>query len=643
MYAARMRWRAVVLACAWLAESESAVAQSCRERAADWKPSVRLQVHAPTLIRSGAKVRASVWLDTDRCGLAYGHPRQGELRVRIVEGAGSGGDVPYRVIGGESPDLEVGVIEPGIHGLEVTSITRPDLVSAVLRFRVLDPARVEQTRLRLEFPRDRLPLRFDFDLTAADGMAARASAVRRGSRWESVILLEPGRYLARVQDTWLSRHAFVTLDGEAQHDVSFDGSRVVVLSDGLPDNEHAYELVGDYADGTHVRAPLRDFHTMLDDDLAPGRATVSLCRTRRVNPWNRDDPALHWEVLRTLRVDVPIATELELRWSIPSLLAGGDGFPRVWSDVLGRGTLHPSDVASSATALAVRAGLAVAIGGGVWEHRDSWKRWELAPDGPSGSGNRIAIAPGGTYAWLDDDGVGMRTRTGVAHEAFDTHDAKGPYPCYATGLAATNSEELVVVGRCRGNSPEDETWRPHEGFVAERSSDRWTVTRGFAPLRAVTAFGDRVIAVGDHGQVAVREHGSWRKRRAGDENFFGVATDGTRLVARTEKGALVELGLDGRALSRSGRERSPRSSRAVTEQCFAAGKLVAWYGADAVAFDEGERRVRPELVLVDDRGAPRVVHESNEARIAALACDGDSAWILVRDGGRLTLRQLALQ
>ena len=136
---------------------------------------------------------------------------------------------------------------------------------------------------------------------------------------------------------------------------------------------------------------------------------------------------------------------------------------------------------------------------------------------------RIAIARPTAYAWIEGGPhVLIRTRHGLAQELLPTYARDAAYPCYSTGIAASATGELVVSGRCRAHSGEWDTSTPHEGFIAERGPSRWSIRRGFAPLRAIASDGRRFIAVGDRGIVLVRDGSGWHTRRHGTTEFTAI-------------------------------------------------------------------------------------------------------------------------
>jgi hypothetical protein len=47
-----------------------------------------------------------------------------------------------------------------------------------------------------------------------------------------------------------------------------------------------------------------------------------------------------------------------------------------------------------------------------------------------------------------------------------------------------------------------------------------------------------------------------------------------------------------------------------------------------------------EIVVAGEPRALRIVHESPGTRVVALTCEGDHAWLLVSESGRLALQRV---
>jgi hypothetical protein len=665
-YISAVRLTATLLLC--LLTPSVASAQMCPDRPADFRPHVRAHTRGATIVDPGQVLSGGVWLVPVHCSYGPGPPpvRANEIRAVIVEGPNAGGQLPLTVRSGRlrlrAPTT------PGTYRVEVRSVRQADLVPATLRFHVSDPARLVRTRLELAFPRDRPPRRRELELVSEGGLVATAGArsPRRGAPLVAEVALEPGTYRPRA----LRRTgAPVNLSNDASHTVTFAGSRVSIELDGLPGDGRMAELAMDYADGSHARVPLFESGASLGDDVPPGEAHAHLRVAPRIDPWDPNDPRVRWRTIATFDLVIPAATETVLAWSSASLFAGEPPFPRPWTMLPGRGELREA-APTSAFALAMRDGFAVALGGGAFERAPGgrWQRWLIPPDlvrsdaltpprdapfadpphaqaavvGPFASSSGVGPT---LYAWIDGSAyVSIRGPRGLATERIATYQSDAPYPCYTTGIArdvvsGPSHPGLVVVGRCRGNSPPYDTV-PTDGFVAVREQTRWTVRRGLSPLIAIASDDARVVAVGDGGQVVIRDAAGWRDLRPITDDLVGVAVSGPRIVARTRDGALVDV-------SETARPREIHARRVegvphpVATHCFAGGQLVVFHRA-ASLFDEGSGPSSlPDVVLVERNGQLVERIRSEEPRILALACDATEAWVVIRESSRVELRRVS--
>lgn len=563
-----------------IASAGVAVAQMCPEEPPGFRPHVQARPNGVTIVVPGAPLDGPVSLRRVHCTDGPGpRPLRGDVVVlSIAEGEGAGGELPVRVVGGRwrarAPST------PGRYLLTMRSREHPDLEPARFALRVFDPALALRVPIAVRVRREPSWRRATLHLDADGAFTSVALRRTRHGSLTGTARLPPGRYVPRIGNR---RAAPIELSDDRAVTIAFEGSRVEVVLDGLPADAHRWALELVAADQTTRTVVLHDRGGTIDD-VAPGPATVRVMRSAG---------GQRWQLVRELPIDVPVAGELLLEWSTSALLAGADPRRRPWRAVVGRS--EPT-VTSALRGLwvAIGGGLTVAVGDAAYERGDrEWRRIAIpsdfargallsagGPHIPEADRLRVAIA-GRSWAWIEGGPyVTLRTESGLAQEWIDTYRRDAAYPCYSTDIAALG-DELVVVGRCRGHAPEWDASTPHEGFIATRGPARWTVARGYPPLRAIASDGRRLVVVGDGGFVAIREGvNEWVRSRHGQADLAGVAFSASRIVARTAQGTLVEIGPRSEPRPREILSSSVgASAQPVTAHCFGSTGLVAWRAA----------------------------------------------------------------
>jgi hypothetical protein len=554
-------------------------------------------------------------------------------------------------------DLGVTLPGPGTFELRIESLRFPALVPATVRLQVVSP-QARQVRLRLEpSPHDAALREGGYVRFVREGtFSTRSLPVRRrAGSWEAPPLrLEPGSYTVEWSRGYLHRRRTVLAVSEAgDYRAVFGGSEVRFELDWLPANGRDYEVVLEHAHG--VTPPRSGYGTV--GDVPPGPAVLHLrtAPTQYGVP-SSDAPRVWTEIYRE-SVVVPSQGELVVHWSMPRLFAGQPPVPGPWTSLPGIGsnapTADPPPREEPAFAFAVRDSAALYVGARVHTYDGRWST--LAPDDalrrgtsanlrvdghgtevPRGAVMAIGALRRDAFAWVEGgEFVSFRTPAGLSQELLPIHDLQRPMPCYATGIAALSEQDVVVVGRCRGLAPEWDRGQPHEGFVAVRDATRWTLRpERPAPLRAAATDGSVVVAVGDRGTVLWRQGGVWTAQRRGDDDLVGVAMAAGRVIARTAGGDLLEIPVaNGTAFQRLPRFVDETVPRAASDQCITPRGVAVLYPQWRRP-NEGGRgpHEQPSRVTLYDGRQHRVLHDGTGGEVIALACEGQTVWLLVRDG-----------
>jgi hypothetical protein len=619
--------RRLVLGCVVLSGRGASAGEGCPEQPADWRPQIATSA-ASTLVE-GPALDVDVVLWSVFCDKPVGPSPRAKVRFVLDDGTSGGRELPAGPGHGVT-GFRVALPRPGEFTVRVESLDLPTAKPGSIHVRVIDPSSAVPVSFELA------PSPLDDKRLGAgtaciiDGHDAKrcAPVVPHGHGFQlRAGRLERGPYTIvwdRGQPPSLQKRAAkVDVFGERVA-VQFLGARLHIVSDGLPNDGHMYRMVGPTSAGV-AHVPFGEFGASFED-VEPGHVALVVQSVARINPWDPDDPKLRWMDRFRIELEVAAQKELTLRWSTPNALAGRSPEPSPWVQVAGTPGTATRARPRPDTALAFGAseGRSVAIDAAAHAWDGGWTSQALPPllARDAQLSTPLSMLDKDDWAWAGGDNhVLFHNKVGFFSEALDLYVVDRPYPCEVLGVIAISANDVVAVGSCRANYPLDMK-APIDGFIAVRDANHWQLTRvRDHGLHAVAAVGDLVVAVGDDGQVAWRRGGAWSFHRNGRDDYVGVAMLGDRVVARTVAGKLVDLP---RA---DGKPPAPLSGVGdVSSHCLIDRGVVAFHQKVA-------------KVTLTDANASVVLHDTSQGVPAAIACDRDTAWILVEMGGGMVVEK----